>query len=147
MGDIQSARPYCAAYVLLRRKQKYLFVLRQNTSWMNGFYGLPSGKVEPNEGFLRAAIREAQEEVGIAIRPDQLSHAVTLWRLTEDETEWCTVAFYAHSWEGEPYNAEPHIHSEIAWFGSDELPVNVIPSVRRIIELHESGQTYGEYGG
>lgn len=28
-----------------------------------------------------------------------------------------------------------------------ELPDNVIPSVRRMLELHEAGETYGEYRG
>lgn len=75
---------------------------------MNGYYGLPAGKVEVGEGFLPAAIREAKEEVGITIFPAGIKHAVTLWRLAEDTgLEWCDVAFDVSSWKGEPYNAEP----------------------------------------
>lgn len=145
---MRTAQSFCAAYVIVRHEGKYLFVKRAHTTWMNGYYGLPAGKVEVGEGFLPAAIREAKEEVGITIFPAGIKHAVTLWRLAEDTgLEWCDVAFDVSSWKGEPYNAEPDVHSEIAWFGMRELPDNVIPSVRRMLELHEAGETYGEYRG
>ena len=56
-------RPFCAAFMLIAQDGKYLFVKRKNTAWMDGYYGLPSGKVERGEGFLEAAVREAKEEV------------------------------------------------------------------------------------
>ena len=37
-------------------------MLRQNTGFMDGFYGLPSGHVELYETPVGAIIREAQEE-------------------------------------------------------------------------------------
>ncbi|QQS18885.1 hypothetical protein IPL68_02385 [Candidatus Saccharibacteria bacterium] len=49
-----------------------------------------------------------------------------------------------NSVEGEPYNAEPHMHDEIAWFCMSELPDNVIPSVRDMLEAIEKGDMYGE---
>ena len=42
MYDTQA--PFIAAFVILRRENTVAFVLRSHTSWMNGFYGLPSGK-------------------------------------------------------------------------------------------------------
>lgn len=54
-----TATPYIASFVILRKAGKIAFVLREHTKWMNGYYGLPSGKVEKNEAFSAAAIREA----------------------------------------------------------------------------------------
>lgn len=145
MPEIRSARPYTAAHVLLCREGKYLFVRRVHTGWMDGYYGLPSGKVEPGEGFLRAAVREAREEVGVNIAADDLSHAVTMWRKGDEPgAEWCSVTFATKTWQGEPYNAEPDVHDDVQWFSPGELPDKVIPSVRRMIESFEAGITYSE---
>lgn len=38
------ARPYVAAFVILRRGSKVAMVLRKNTGWMDGHYGLPAGR-------------------------------------------------------------------------------------------------------
>lgn len=110
-----TATPYIAAYVLLERDKKWLFVKRTNTKWMDGYYGLPSGKVEVREGFEAAAIRETKE-VGVVIKPKDLEFAGVFWRTeaNEPEMEWVDVFFRARSWQGEPVNAEPHVHSEIA---------------------------------
>lgn len=62
------ARPYVAAFVILRRGSKVAMVLRKNTGWMDGHYGLPAGKGEWFEPFTDAAIREANEEVGVKIQ-------------------------------------------------------------------------------
>lgn len=143
--SIKAARPLSAAFVLIERDGKYLFVLRGNTKWMNGYYGLPSGKVEDGEGFLMAAVREAREEVGVELAPETLRHVVTVWRQAEEPGfEWCDVAFVAGTWSGEPYNAEPTVHDRIAWFGLDELPENIVPNVKEIISCYQKGQTYSE---
>ena len=44
-----TATPYLASFVIIRKEGKIAFVLRTNTGWMNGYYGLPSGKVEKVE--------------------------------------------------------------------------------------------------
>lgn len=58
--------------------------------------------------------------------------------------EWCNIVFQAERWEGEPYNAEPHMHSEIAWLRMGELPDNITPSVRKMLEAIEKEELYGE---
>lgn len=42
--DIET--PYTAVYLVFRKNNKVAFVLRSNTDWMEGYYGLPAGKVE-----------------------------------------------------------------------------------------------------
>ncbi|HVS58731.1 MAG TPA: NUDIX domain-containing protein [Candidatus Saccharimonadales bacterium] len=140
-----TATPYIASYVIFRKDTKVAFVLRENTKWMNGFYGLPSGKVEQNEPATQAAIREAKEEVGIDVAAENLRPVLVMHRKSED-SEWVDFIFESVSWEGDLINAEPHMHSKVEWLDPKNLPDNVIPPVRAAIEAIEAGQHYAEFG-
>jgi 8-oxo-dGTP diphosphatase len=131
--------------VIFRRGNEILFVLRQNTGWMDGHYALPGGHVDPGESFLAAACREAKEEVGIELHPNQLEHRITYHKSVEDKVV-IGIYFEAINWEGEPRNAEPEKHSEIAWLDQDNLPENVIPTTKEKIKLLKDNVTYVEQG-
>lgn len=144
--NYDTAQPYIASYIILKNKQgQVAFVLRSNTKWMNGFYGLPAGKVEKDESFSACAIREAKEEVGVSIDPNDLRQTLTMHRYEKDQNDWVDLFFVATQWSGEPYNAEPNVHSELSWFGMNELPENIVPNVRDALEQIEKGITYREY--
>lgn len=145
MTKYDIATPYTAVYVLLRKDGKIAFTLRENTDWMNGHYTLVAGKVEKGEPFLAAAVREAKEEAGVAIKPENLKQVLVAHR-NEPDSVWVDVFFETDSWEGEPYNAEPHMHSELAWLDPKNLPDNIIPVVQMCVEAIEAGKTYLEYG-
>lgn len=142
--SLGTATPYIACYVLIEKDGKIAFVLRENTAWMNNHYGLPSGKVENDESYLAAAVREAKEEVGINVEPADLKFVHVMHR--REGYDWVDVYFKADSWKGEPYNAEPHMHSELAWFALNDLPENTIPPVKFALEQIEAGRQYSEYG-
>ncbi len=82
-----TATPRIASYVIIRKANKVAFLLWSNTSWKNGFYGLPSGKVEQNESFIAGAIREAKEEIGVDIDATDLKYVHTMHR----NDPMCTV--------------------------------------------------------
>ena len=142
------ARPCTASYVLFRKDGKIAFVLRENAAWMNGYYGIaPSGKVEKNESFTAAAIRETREEVGITRTPENLHQIMVCHRNQADENmPWIDVWFEAIDWVGELTNAEPGTHSAIEWFDPNALPENIIPIHRFELEQALAGNTYCEYG-
>lgn len=142
-----TATPYTASYAIVRKADKIAFVLRKNTTWMNGYYGLPSGKVEKAESFDEAVIREVAEEVGLQVDANAIrfAHLMHRYNPAEDMT-WADAYFEIDSFEGEPYNAEPDVHGELAWFALDNLPENVIPSVRFALERIEQGFVYTAYG-
>lgn len=143
----ETATLYTASYIIARQADKIAFVLRKNTLWMNDYYGLPSGKVEKGESFKSAATREADEEIGVKIKPKNLRHCLTMHRNEPDEDmTWVDVYFEALEWEGDIHNAEPHMHKEVASLDPENLPENVIPSVRFALEAIETGKTYIEYG-
>lgn len=145
-----TAQPYIASYVIIRKEGKIAFVLRTGTDWMNNYYGLPSGKVEKNESFTAGAIREAKEEIDIDVKPADLKPILTVHRRHQDSEEdgkyWVDMYFEADTWQGEPRNAEPRMHSELAWLDPNNLPDNVIPAVVAALEAIEKGDHYLEDG-
>ncbi|WP_330230576.1 NUDIX domain-containing protein [Nocardia sp. NBC_00508] len=52
-----------------------LFGQRQNTGFEDGSSHLPSGHLEADESVITALIREAEEEIGISINPDDVNFA------------------------------------------------------------------------
>ena len=145
------ARPYVACFVLLRRGNKIAMVLRKNTGYMDGNYGLPAGKGEWFETFTSGAIREAKEEAGVDIAPEDLRfvhmvHRHGEDRFTEKYMDWVDVYFETSVWTGEPYNAEEHKAESLDWIDIDNLPENVVPPVRDALEKIAKKQVYSEYG-
>jgi ADP-ribose pyrophosphatase YjhB (NUDIX family) len=132
----------------MERDGKIAFVLRSNTPWMNGYYGLPSGKVEKKESFSECAVREIKEEVGVDVAKEDIEYVHTVHRHHENDKhgEWVDVYFWVTKWEGELYNAEPKVHSAIAWLDPTNLPENVIPSTKTAIRQITAGKKYSEYG-
>lgn len=145
MSKFTSAAPYIACFVLLRRGNTVAFVKRGNTGYMDGYYGLPSGKVEWGESYTQAAIRESEEEVGVLIKPEHMHHALTLHRHDED-SDWIDILFEVDDWGGEVINAEPNVHDEVKWLDIDNLPDNVVPPIRYALERLKAGAHYAEYG-
>ena len=58
--------------ILTNDRGECLFLRRFNTGYKDGEYGLVSGHVEEGENLKSAMIREAREEVGITLSPDDL---------------------------------------------------------------------------
>lgn len=133
-----------AVFVLFEKAGKVLLVLRENTGWSDGMYTLPAGHVESQETFRQAAAREAKEEVGLDVKLDDLKHLLTLNEIKPGE-ERIGMTFRAIKWQGEPHNAEPHIHSEVAWFEVDNLPANIVPQALYSLEQIKAGETYAEF--
>jgi 8-oxo-dGTP diphosphatase len=139
------ATPYVAVYTVFRKDNKIAFLLRENTTWMNGHYGLPGGKVEEQESILLATVREAKEEAGVTIEPKNLKLILTGHRHHKD-SDWVDAVFEVTTWQGTIHNAEPHVHGELAWFDPDDLPQNIVPYTRDYVEQIQAGNNYAEWG-
>lgn len=140
-----TATPYIAVFVLLRKGNKAAFLLRQNTGWMDGYYDVVAGKVEIDETYSQAAVREVKEEAGVDIKSSDLNPLLTNHRKSKDMT-WIDIVFEIHTWKGEPYNAEPEKHSSLDWLDLNNLPDNVAPPGRWRIDQATTGKSYSEYG-
>ncbi len=144
------ARPYTASFVILRDGTKIAMVLRKNTGWMDGYYGLPAGKGEWFEPFSVGAVREAKEESGVDIKLENLKPLHVVHRHGSDSEgkfiDWVDVYFEAEKWEGEPHNAEEEKSERLDWIDLGDLPENIVPPQRAALEEIEKGNMYSEYG-
>lgn len=135
-----------AVYLILIRDNKILMLRRQNTGFEDGNYSLIAGHVDENEGPTRAVSREASEEAGIHILPENIRLAHVMYRKKPDE-ERIDFFFIADAWEGEPRNLEPEKCDDLSWFPLDNIPENTIPHVRDVIENHlVNKRAYSEFG-
>jgi ADP-ribose pyrophosphatase YjhB (NUDIX family) len=130
--------------MIVRKEGKIAFILRQNTTWMNGFYSLPSGKIEKNEPYTLGAVREAREEIGVEVNPQDLKFVHVMHR--SQDSDWVDIYFEIEKWAGEPINAEPHLHGELVWFDPQKMPENIVPCVRFALEQIEQGKYFSEFG-
>ncbi|MGA6162548.1 NUDIX hydrolase [Amycolatopsis magusensis] len=133
------------AHVLLIRDSQVLLTRRRGT-YGDGMWHLPSGKLDPGESLPNAAIREAHEEIGVHINPDDLHHVHTLHVTGAGQTPRLGIFFATHHWTGQPRNREPDKCSAIAWFPLDALPSNVIPYPLAGIHAYLSEQPFGLLG-
>lgn len=136
---------YAAIYLLALKDGKILLMRRFNTGWSDGLYSVASGHIDGNESARKAMAREAKEEIGITIDPDDLIFANVMHRNNPDR-EYIDFYFMAEKWEGEPYNAEPDKCDDLKWAPLDKLPDNIIPSVKQAIESYRTGEKYSEFG-
>ena len=145
MSELLSHRNRLACYLLLKKGNKTLLLLRQNTGFQDGNYSLISGKVEAGESLLQSVIREAEEEAGILVDEQAIALVHTLHRKTADQqTNWIDFFFKASAWSGEIENKEPEKCGGLNWFESTSLPMNIVPYVEITLRNIQNGILYNE---
>ena len=121
-----------------------LLLRRLNTGYADGQYSVPAGHLDGNETVVAAAIREAQEEIGVTIAVADLTVVGVMHRRAGDER----IDFFtaATCWTGDPHNCEPAKCDNLLWADPDHLPANVIPYVRRALENYSAGRWFDTFG-
>lgn len=145
-----SARPYIACFLILRNKEgKIAMLRRKNTGWMDGYFGLPAGKVEYGETYIQATIREAKEEAGVVVTASDLSLSHIVHRHGIEGKgfmDWVDVYFEANTWQGDPYVVEPHKASEFKWVDLVSDHDQIVPAQACALSAVKSGERYSEFG-
>jgi 8-oxo-dGTP pyrophosphatase MutT (NUDIX family) len=117
---------------------------RFQTGYEDGNYSVVAGHLEGNETVAVAASREALEEVGIEISPDDVRVVGVMHRRSTDErVDWFVLC---ERWAGEVRNTEPTKCDELRWVDPDRLPRNTIPYVRRAIDNFRAGRWFDSFG-
>jgi 8-oxo-dGTP diphosphatase len=146
MSDTERFRPFVAVHLLLIREEKVLLVRRFQTGWQDGTYGVLAGHIDGNETIRAAMIREAKEEGGIDIKPEDLRVSHAMHRLAENKKEYIDFFLTTEKWEGEPRIMEPDKCDDLQWFPLGSLPENMVSYVRSGLEQFLSHATFSEFG-
>jgi 8-oxo-dGTP diphosphatase len=133
-----------AAYLILIKQDKILLAQRKG-GWAAGMYSLVAGHIDGSETMKQAIVREAKEEIGIDIQPDQLSITCVMHRYSDD-TEYFDVFLKADTWEGEPSNCEPDKIEKLDFFPMDQLPESLLDHVKTALSAMGQGVSYIDFG-
>lgn len=136
-----------ASYLLLTRetdgRRQVLLQRRRGTGFMDGWWACgAAGHVEAGESALDAVTGEASEELGIEVCPADVHPLTTVHRhsLTGLPIEQRADFFFrCDRWRGEPRVMEPDKSAGIEWFPIDDLPEQVVPHERRVLEAFATG--------
>ena len=120
---------------------------RFNTGYEDGKYSFVAGHIEAGESARSAIVREAKEEAGFILKPEDL-HLIHVMHRGADKksTERIDWFFTASNWEGEIINCEPHKCDDLSWFSLDNLPNNTIQYIQHAISEWQQGELYSEFG-
>jgi 8-oxo-dGTP diphosphatase len=131
-------------HLLFFRYDQVLLLRRFQTGYMDGYYSIPAGHLDGDETVRKAGVREAREEIGVQIDPDDMLFAGVFHRRSDDER--VDFFFHVQKWDGEPVNSEPTKSDDLRWVGMDNLPENTIPYVRQALQNFRSGVLFQEFG-
>lgn len=143
MNNGERFKLYAATYLILIKNEKILLLKRFNTGWQDGNYSLISGHLDGNETVTESMAREAKEESGIIIKPENLKVIHTMHRISKDR-EYIDFFLTAIKWQGDPKVLEPEKCSELTWYPLEQLPENIIPHVKKAIENQLNNIAYSE---
>jgi ADP-ribose pyrophosphatase YjhB (NUDIX family) len=122
-----------------------LLIRRANTGYMDGWFGVPAGHVEPLEFVGAALVREMQEEVGVVVPGyPELMPVHVMHRLKPDDFR-IDYFYVIKKWQGEIHNNEPEKCSEMLWAEPKNLPEKVIPYIRFALEKIQAGEMFSEF--
>lgn len=133
-----------------RGAQEVLMMRRFNTGYADGNYSVPAGHIDPGESATAAMVREAAEEIGILVHPDDLElvHVMHRRSVGTDCTNSERVDFFFEAARQgvTPRNTEPHKCDDLQWFPVTELPPNTVEYVRHAIAYCLISDRYSEQG-
>jgi len=144
--DSPRFRLVATVHIVLRQGDQILLLRRSHTGWGDGLWSLPAGHLDGGEPVRQAAAREALEECGIVIpvTPETLAVVGVMHRRSDREQ----IDFFleAQTYEGVPFNREPHKCDGMTWFPEAALPPNMVPYVRHALTVPAPTPWFIEYG-
>ena len=111
-----------------------LLINRNNPPYTN-WYAFPGGKIETGEQLDVATQREIREETGFEIDNLEL-YAVVNEHLYDPELSGHFILYYFLAKEKEEFNPHTTKEGELTWHEFTDLPDNIVPSDRKILEKY-----------
>lgn len=109
------------AIVMLNTNQ--VLLAKRKNAYGKGFYGLPGGRVAPQESLEHCMTRELLEEVGVVPVQFQFLGLVKEW---QKERFFLHFVFLCTKWSGQIANVEPEKSEDWEWFSLEDLPPNIL---------------------
>lgn len=136
---------YSAVFVLLENEaSEILLQRRMNTGFMDGHYDMSAtGHVDDDEYVVDAVIREAKEEIGIDIAPEDLKMVMAA-QMNVDRP-YLNYVFICKKWQGQPKIMEPEKCDDLKWVQKDKLPELLTPTLHLLNERRFSETLGFEY--
>ena len=131
-------------HLVLLREGRILMGERRNTVFASGEFHVPAGRLEADETIVDGLIREAWEETGITILPEDVDLAYVLH--FRGKSDRLSMFFTATRWSGEIENREPDKCAGWIWIPVDALPANTVPYARKAIADIVAGKRLGVFG-
>lgn len=135
-----------SVYLVLIRDNKILLSRRYNTGYFDGNYSFPAGHLDGNETLKQGMVREAKEEIGVDLEPNNLELIHVMNRKIPND-ERLDFFFSAKKWLGEPKIMETDKCDDLSWFELNNLPKNIIPYIRQAIDCLLNNIIYSEREG
>lgn len=136
-----------AVHLIIIDHNRILLLRRKNTGFADGMYSVPAGCIDGEESVTQAMIREAKEEIGLNIKPEALKVSTIMHRkATKDNWESIVFFFSVEYYDGDIENCEPEKCDDLRFFPLNNLPENLIPYVKKGIELTLEGVPFAEFG-
>lgn len=104
-----------AVAVLVRDGRALLGHRHPDRRWYPDCWDLIGGHIEAGETPEEAVRRECREEIGVEIQEFRKLP------MTVSDPNLDLSAFLVTQWHGEPTNAAPDEHDDLAWFTADEI--------------------------
>jgi len=118
-------------------KHQLLLGLRKSAH-AHGTWCAPGGHMEYGETNEQAAIREAKEETGLDISPNNvILKGTTNDFFKESGKHYITLHLFCTKYSGTPKIMEPNKCAEWKWFDLNKLPQNLMLSNRNFLEQYK----------
>ena len=126
------------AGILMLDKQNRLLLMKRSD---NGCWGFPGGSIEPGELVENAARREVLEETNLEVGEMSFFGVFSGPELyykypNGDEVYNVLIVYLSHDWQGEIILNDEH--TEWKWFNADEIPEDISPPIKPVIEQFKS---------
>lgn len=120
-------------------KKEILLALRKNTRYNDGEYELPGGHVDEGEDLMNAMIREAEEELKIKLKIEDLHIKHILHHYKGNRLKFIISA---DKYEGNLKIGEPEKCEKLEWFDIKKLPENTEKRTKKVIREIENNIFY-----
>lgn len=120
-----------------------VLLLKRSRGKYGDFWSLPAGHIDEGENAVQATVRESEEELGVSLNESDLDF-VHLLHIKDEDGQRMVLSMRPRNWVGEPFNREPHKHTEIGWHSVAELPDGIIPHARNVVTDISNGVNFRE---